>query len=242
MQANRTRLLGIALIVLAGGPACRDSTREPGTAPPPNLILFVIDTLRADRLGSYGNARAATPNLDAFAGEAMLFERAHAPAARTAPSHASLFTSTYPATHGVWNVTFDAAGEQLHPRLADASITLAEVLRDAGYATAAVADGGWLTRVRGMDQGFETFDSDNLGVVNRIDRALEWLDERDRDRPFFLFLHTYEVHVPYFPPTGYEDEFADDYAGPLRETLAAARRPAEAVPIPWRSTGRSSSP
>ncbi|RMH04503.1 MAG: hypothetical protein D6702_03090 [Planctomycetota bacterium] len=190
----------------------------------PNVILFLIDTLRADHLSCYGHAANTTPNLDAFAREGILFENCWAQAPQTAPSHATLFTSTEPAAHGIWNDVPSPSGEVLHPALADGAVTLAEVLRDAGWRTAAIADGGWLIPERGLDQGFEHFESRTRGVVDRVQRGLEWLeDNADRGRPFFLFLHTYEVHTPYLPPPGYEDRFAADYRGPMREVLARAR-------------------
>lgn len=200
--------------------ACGGATRPAR----PNVLLFVVDTLRADRLSCYGCPENTTPNLDAFAREGILFERAGAPSPYTVPSHASLFTSTYPAVHGIWNEVRAADGERELPRLPEAAVTLAEILRAAGYATAAIADGGWIQESRGLAQGFEHFHSKNLGVVDRVSAALEWLEEEaPADKPFFLFLHTYQIHAPYLPPPGYEERFARGYQGRLREVLARAR-------------------
>jgi len=191
-------------------------------AQPQNVLIFLVDTLRADHLSSYGYERNTTPNLDAFAREGVLFERAWSAAPSTAPSHASLFTSTYPASHGVWNEVH-IGEEKLLPRLSPTAVTMAEVFQEAGYNTGCIADGGWIIRHRGLDQGFDSFHSENLGVVNRVGNAIDWLDEVSRDQPFFLFLHTYEVHSPYLPPDGYEDRFSDGYQGRLRGLLAEAR-------------------
>jgi len=218
----------LLLALVASG--CGDA-RAPAT--PRNLILFVIDTLRADRVSAYGNDHATTPNLDAFAREAILFENAFAPSFHTAASHASLFTSTYPATHGVWNAV-TLHGTSSHPNLAPASVTLAETLRDAGFQTAAMADGGWVTRSRGLLQGFDVVDSANRGANDRIDAAVRWLQTRQRHRRFFLFLHTYEVHAPYVPPEGQTILSGADYDGPLRNALAQARA--------WRRTRKIKNP
>lgn len=215
--APRRLLAGAALLTLgacAGAPAPK----------PPNVLIFLIDTLRADHLSCYGYPQNTSPNLDAFAREGVQFERVYAQAPQTAPSHASLFTSTYPASHGVWNDVPTDDGEPVHPRLAEPAVTLAEVLRDAGWNTAAIADGGWLIEDRGLMQGFEHFETQNRGVVDRVARGIEWLEEHaDDDRPYFLFLHTYQVHTPYLPPEGYEQRFAGDYQGPMLEVLARAR-------------------
>ncbi|MBT3341302.1 MAG: sulfatase-like hydrolase/transferase, partial [Planctomycetes bacterium] len=133
---------------------------------------------------------------------------------------------TYPATHGVWNrVKIPGAGKaKAFPTLSEKADTLAEVLQREGYQTAAVADGGFLTDRRGLAQGFELFDSKTLWVKNRMDRALKWLkDERDESQPFFLFLHTYEVHYPYLPDAKYVNRFAGGYQGPIRDAVEEAR-------------------
>lgn len=193
---------------------------------PPNILIFLIDTQRADHLGFHGHAAPTSPQLDAFAEESLVFERAYAPASSTSPSHASLFTSTYPRVHGVWNrVPRGEDEDPIFPALSPKAITLAEVLQEAGYSTAAICDGGNLQENRGFSQGFQVWDSKFLGAENRVDRALQWLDsERDPEQPFFLFLHTYQVHTPYLPEPQYLEQFADpDYQGPLREAWQRAR-------------------
>jgi arylsulfatase A-like enzyme len=179
----------------------------------------MIDTQRADYMGLYGSERDTTPNIDAFAQESLVFERAYAPASSTSPSHASLFTSTYPRVHGVWNRVPRGEEEPIFPALSGYATTLAEVLGEVGYDTAAICDGGNLQSSRGFAQGFRTWDSKYLGVDNRVDRALSWLDhERKQDQPFFLFLHTYQVHTPYLPQPEHVALFADpEYQGPVRQ-------------------------
>jgi arylsulfatase A-like enzyme len=220
------RLIAGLLLAL---PAACSGPAEPDA---PNVLIFLIDTLRADHVSAYGHPHNTTPNLDAFAREGVLFENVFAQAPQTAPSHASLFTSTHPASHGIWNDVKTEGGALVHPRLADPAVTLAEVLHDAGWHTAAIADGGWLIEDRGLMQGFEHYETKNRGVVDRVERGIEWLEKHaGRKQPFFLFLHTYQVHTPYLPPVGYEDRFAGDYLGPMREVLQRAREYAESPEI-----------
>jgi arylsulfatase len=216
------RILPIAIGTLSLLTACGPGASHPADGRP-NILLVVIDTLRADAVGVYGSSWASSPFLDSLADEGIIFENAFAPTPMTAPSHASLFTSTHPESHGIWNEVHIDRDRSVFPKLPPSAITLAEALNAAGYETAAFADGGWVVEARGFDQGFEVFDSKAAGVVDRVASAMDWLDRRDRRRPFFLFLHTYEVHAPYLPPPGHEDIFAPGYEGPLREALRDAR-------------------
>jgi arylsulfatase A-like enzyme/glycosyltransferase involved in cell wall biosynthesis len=206
-----------ALLIASCAPA------RPTYETPPNVLLFVIDTLRADHLSCYGHERPTSPNLDAFAADALRFEEVWSVSPRTVASHASLFTSIAPAAHGVWNEP--AAGEEpdAYAALAPSATCVAEVLFKAGYQTLAVADGGWLQVDRGLGQGFQLFDTVHEGVDRRVTRALERLAERDRRQPYFLFLHTYEAHTPLIPSEEALAPFDNGYQGPLRQALADAR-------------------
>ncbi len=196
--------LALAAAALAG---CAD---EKPPAGPANLLLLSIDTLRADHLGAYGHPRPTSPHLDALAADGIVFEHASAQAPSTLLSHAALFTSQIPQHHGASHI-------RALP-LPEAAETLAEVLHGKGYATASFNSGGQLDRVFGLAQGFETYTSgpDPFDWVRR--EAERWLAERaargDR-RPFFLFLHTYEVHHPYTPAPQDLALFADGYRGRL---------------------------
>lgn len=226
MKSRPPRWRATAALLLLAAACAGGAEAPPAPRPgrPRNLLLVVVDTLRADRLGCYGHDRATSPHLDALAADAVLFERAFAPSPYTAASHSSLFTSLYPNTHLVWNRAIVEGGAQIFPALSDNAVTLAEVLREAGFQTAAIADGGFVQEERGLAQGFDLFESRTLGVTDRVDRALRWLrEERDPARPFFLFLHTYEVHSPYMPPLDFVDRFDPDYRGPLREAVEQAR-------------------
>ena len=111
-----------------------------------SILLIVVDALRADALGCYGNPRAQTQALDTLATEGLLFRNARSSISWTLPAHASLFTSVFPNQHGAVKAT---------TRLSDHFTTLAEVLRDSGWSTAAITDGGFVTSTFGLMQGFD---------------------------------------------------------------------------------------
>jgi arylsulfatase A-like enzyme len=173
----------------------------------PDVVLVVVDTLRADRLGAWGNRRGLTPFLDELAGRAHVFTRAYAQAPWTNPSVASLFTSRYQSQHGITEfLSVLAADEQ----------TLAEALGEAGWATGGFSANGLLSRRAGFDQGFDAYRSflQLGGAEDRLLRpakradeitaeGMRWLDEVRASRPdvpVFLYLHYMEPHTPYAPP------------------------------------------
>lgn len=173
----------VAVVLLACGPSPGDR---------PDILLISIDTLRPDHLGCFGAEPSPTPALDDLCREALVFEQAIAQAPSTLPSHASMFTSLVPQHHG--------ASFAAQRPLADGHVTLAEVLAEAGYRTAAFHDGGQIAGVWGLGQGFEVYEELGLDRFEAvIERGLAWLDGLGADEPFFLFLHTYEVHAPYTP-------------------------------------------
>jgi arylsulfatase A-like enzyme len=178
----RASLTAFAVLTLA---AC---------SPPPDVILITVDTLRADRLGCYGSSSTRTPNVDALAAEGLLFENAVAPLPETRPSHYTLFTSLYPGDHGVVSNAAPAA---------DGLALLPALFGDAGYATAGVAGCALFDAQAGADLGFATFDPPEEPQRTAdavVDRALAWLAGRDRARPFFLWVHLFDPHMPYVPP------------------------------------------
>lgn len=177
--------------------------------PKKNVILIVIDTLRADRLGCYGNPAGITPEIDSFAQDAFLFENAFSHAPWTLPSVASLLSSTYPAQHG--------AGGSLgsFKTLREDAVTLAELFQRAGFVTGAIINVFFLSEKFGMTQGFETIDA-WLPHSNRDIRragpttkaALRWLDQH-KSKPFFLLVHYFDPHLVYDPPQPFRRRFAD---------------------------------
>ena len=179
--------------------------------PHPNVLLISIDTLRADRLGCYGYARPTSPSIDAFAKDAVVFRQAIAQAPSTLPSHASILTSLHPHEH--------QASVARKTALPPAVLTLAEVLRSEGFATAAYTGFGQLDPIYGLDQGFETYErAPSDAFLGTVEAAIAWL-RRAPHRPWFLFLHTYETHHPYAAEARFLDVFDDAYDGPLPRAI-----------------------
>jgi len=196
----------------------------PGPRPEPRLpdVVFVlVDTLRADRLGSYGNPGGLSPAIDQIASEGALFEQVVAPAPWTQPSVASLFSSFYPEVHGVldyggaYRALYD--GQEKIAVFDGAFTTLPEQFAEAGYATAAFVANPFILEEFGFAQGFEHFDSSfalNTTPGSTVNEAaLAWLAQRDPDRPVFLFLHYMDVHGPYDAPP--------EILGPLLDEVEA---------------------
>ena len=213
------------------------------TAAHPNLLLITIDTLRADHVGAYGAGSGRTPALDALAARGVRFEEAQTAVPLTGPSHATILTGTYPPTHGVrGNVVFTL--DDKHP-------TLATLLKRRGYRTAAFVGAYPVAAAFGFGQGFDTFDEEfhetspvDQGAERRAnevaDAAGRWLASAPADAPFFAWLHFYDPHAPYSPPSPYREQFAgrpyegevaftDAQIGRVLDTLRAAGRDANTV-------------
>jgi len=201
-------------------------------APPPSVVLITVDSLRADHLGIYGYERDTSPNLDALAPEAVVFDRAYTVETLSGPSHASIFTSLYPVTHGVIYNAY---------RLDQEALTLAEMLRGAGYRTAAVVSDWLFAEEFGFGQGFDRYQviqvSSHQSVPKTITAesrpyqlARRWLAGL-RGQRFFLWLHCQHPHTSYNPPAPFDLKFApdipDDYRyrhyETMREDLARGR-------------------
>ncbi len=196
-----TRIAG-ALLALAGALSGACGAPAPST-PIEHVILISIDTLRADYLEPYGAPTGLTPNVAEFAAGTIVFDDAITQATSTLPSHTSLFYSVHSFVHRAYT------GNPPDPQLPSPVGTL----RDAGFRTAAFVGGGQLRPRFGLDRGFDTYeivDTRNIGSDNRdVDRLGNlltatdgFLREHGRD-PFFLFLHTYEPHLPYAPPAAF---------------------------------------
>ncbi len=208
----------------------------PDVAGRPDVLLVVIDTLRADHLGAYGSVRPTSPRLDALASRGVVFENAWATAPWTLPSLMSIHTGLYPSDHRVENDGL---------RLADDVPTLAQALRAAGYETAAFVSHVYASAPFGFDRGFGTFEDFGIsrpgyrleaGMEPNADEvteaALEWL-ARPRRAPLFLFVHYFDPHWPYAPPAEYRDLFPSAYDGPLDATYDSISRFLDpAAPLP----------
>ncbi len=198
MRSWRHRLAtpSLAAALLCAAAACSRPPAAEVPLAPPNLLLISIDTLRADHLGCYGYHRDTSPRLDALAADAVRFTAAYAPAPWTLPSHASMLTGMHPYEIGIDNQW---------RTLPEETPVVAELLARAGYLSAAFVDSqekGFVGAGRGFSRGFELYQhaphqpgGQRFDMAATVDAALAWLDERDRDKPFFLFLHTKSVHA-----------------------------------------------
>ena len=207
---RRAQICGIALWLLA---ACSPPGAE--LRPATGLLLVSVDTLRADRLGTYGYPRPTSPEIDALAAAGTAFTRASASSPWTIPSHMSLMTGLYPHRHGV-------TAEQL--RLPEDIATLASLLREGGFRTRAVVSSIHLTSGTDFPRGFERLDYVSEWDLDKGARllrnpgpevtreALAALDEL-ADEPFFLFLHYYDVHSDYSPAKRFRKGLVDAYTG-----------------------------
>jgi arylsulfatase A-like enzyme/Flp pilus assembly protein TadD len=209
----------------------RDNVKLPG-APSYNILLVTLDTTRADHLGCYGHQPARTPNLDRLANEGIRFARAYCPAPLTLPSHCSIMTGLDPVAHGVHN-----NGHDFPPGLT----TLAEILKRFGYATSAFVSSFSVDSRFGLDRGFDVYDDTFRSELpfktlnaerpaeDTFARFSRWLDNNAENR-FFSWVHYYDPHWPYDPPSPYKEEFAirpydgeiaymDRYVGALLDRL-----------------------
>ena len=197
------------------------------SAGPRSVLLISIDTLRADRLGSYGYAGAATPVLDGLAARGLRFARAATTVPLTLPAHTSLMTGTFPSFNGVRDNGSFYADDKL--------TTIAETLQARGYRTGAFVAAFVLDRRWGLAQGFDHFFDDfdlsrfemsaGLDAAQRpgpevIDKTVAWLDD-DRNRPFFAWVHLYDPHSPYAPPEPYRSRFPATAQGAYDGEVAA---------------------
>lgn len=196
----------VATLLLLAGSGCG------GDDPRPNVVLITLDTTRADHLGFEGYDRARTPVIDAMAAESVRYRRCFTVSNNTLPAHAAILTGRYPHVLGLPRNSFP-----LLPGIP----TVADLLRDAGYATAAFVSAEALASGLGLARGFdvydETFDVQELDQRQRTadattDAVLAWLED-DPPEPWLLWVHYFDPHYPYTPPDGYLDATDPDYAG-----------------------------
>jgi arylsulfatase A-like enzyme/tetratricopeptide (TPR) repeat protein len=211
---RRLTTLVISLFTIVISASCSRPGFLPAADRDLNVLVITLDTIRADRLGAYGNSDIRTGFVDRLATRGVVFDRCIAPTPLTLPSHTSLFTGTYPAFHGVRD-----NGNYVVP---DELTTMAELADEAGYRTGAFVGAFVLSSRWGLDQGFSTYTEPKGGYdpalvsfaqIQRpanevVDDAIEWL-RADSEQPFFAWIHLYDPHLPYDPPP----EFAQEYAG-----------------------------
>ncbi len=200
----------------------------------PNIILYLIDTLRADHLGVYGYHRPTSPWIDSFSERATLFTNTQAQSSWTRAAVASIITGLNPQTHRV-NGRLDALPEALD--------TLAEVLKSAGYSNFGWATNGNVDPKFGMHQGFDRYErmreSHNRPSVHYLsdqvnERVFKFLDSAEAEhQPFFLYIHVTDPHAPYAPPEPFRQRFAADAdleLGTLDNVRAFAKGERQAPP------------
>jgi len=246
-------LLPAVLLVLAPATALAGPRAVPaGPDGPPPVILISVDTLRSDHLSCYGYSRLRTPHIDSLERGGTLFAEISSQAPITLPSHVSLFTSTYPFANGI------RENAQVLPT---GAVTLATILAAQGYNTAAFIGGYFLDRRCGLAQGFQTYDSPfDTRVINGaldlkrpasqvLDSAEYWLGQNS-GRPFLLFIHLFDLHLPYDAPAAYrarapaseydqELAYVDDSLGGFFDFLARSGLDRRALVVLFSDHGES---
>lgn len=180
----------------------------------PNVVLISIDTLRADRLGSYGHSRDTSPNIDRLAEEGILFENAYSQAPWTLPAMATIHSSLYPSEHGA--TRFDL-------RMNNNLITLSEYMRNSFYTTIGIISNSFVSSMYGFGQGFEEFDeeiimgAEGTSSEGLTDKARRYITEHKDDK-FFLWVHYFDPHYTYIHHEQYN--YGKNYAGDLPHDLS----------------------
>ena len=206
-QRMKRNLIFWFLLFLAAMSAWLIHYRSSETPTRPNLILISLDTLRSDRIGAYGYQRETTPAIDKFAESSVVFRNAVAASSWTLPSHVTLFSGQYPSTHGVI---------LKNHRIGKETRLLADILSENGYRTFGFTGGGNVGPRHGFSRGFESYWTNPAesrrprvkqeGFETTLARAGRKIEELNAE-PYFLFIHTYDIHCPYNPPEPYYSMF-----------------------------------
>ncbi|MCO6430855.1 MAG: sulfatase [Deltaproteobacteria bacterium] len=209
------KLIVLAFILLGAAAVAAYGPWSPGSlssGKKQNVLIILIDTLRADHLGHHGYERDTSPNLDKFASENMNFSYGVSPSAWTPPSVASLFTGMYASVHG--HMPLKEGKGSKFSKLDDSFTTLAEVMKEAGYDTAAISANPLVSEKFGLHQGFNLFVSPGRELAEKVNaRTLKYLNDlRPKDKPFFLYVHYMDPHFPYGAP----DQYKDMFSGPIK--------------------------
>ncbi|HLN04341.1 MAG TPA: sulfatase-like hydrolase/transferase [Bryobacteraceae bacterium] len=228
----------VCVLALSALAACKRSETNAQQTPhllPLNLVVVTIDTLRPDHLHCYGYAKIETPNIDGIAQRGTLFENAVTQTPLTPPSHASIFTGLNPPTHHVRNT-----GGFVLP---SPSTTLATILQQQGWDTAAFISSAVLKKFFGLNQGFAVYDDQmpkpgkghefiedaERHAGQTVDRAIQWLGAQS-GKPYLLWVHVYDPHAPYQPPSPYKEQYRDrPYDGEIAYTDHELGRLFEAI-------------
>ncbi len=247
----------LAAYLLAAAVLAPDGVRAsagPGTATRPNVILIVIDTLRADHLSAYGYGRTTSPNIDRLAADGVLYEQAVSASSWTLPAHASLFTGLFARDHRTTSESWE---------LDESFDTLAELLGAAGYHTGGFSNNVWTDDFSNLTQGFDTFlqlwrgrktrgislddPANDMQAAKTNEEIFSWLDgladmsrhvaRSGRPAPFFVFINYYEPHLPYRPTRPYDDDFlpegVDDGTVRRLRSFYSPREYGYILDVPW---------
>ncbi|MBI2805939.1 MAG: sulfatase [Planctomycetes bacterium] len=226
MRKGTYAVVALAVVALGGwafwtwGPSQAeiDPTTLPMKYRDHNVVLVSFDALQAAHVGCLGNPRKVTPALDAVAAKAFNFTRAYSVASWTVPASMTWFTGVYPSEHGMVNkfaiyqppVKKRARLKDLAPNL----VTLADILKQNDYLTAAFTGNAGVSGGFGYEQGFDVyyFEPQKFGGLDQsVPRALDWI-RANKDKKFFLFLHGYDCHGQHSPDQGYDYRYVDkDY-------------------------------
>jgi len=183
------------------------------TTSPPNVILISLDTLRADHLKCYGYDRETSSHMDRLAADGALFRNAYSSTSWTLPSHMSLLTSLDNRNHRV---------NKANPHLDISIATLADLLRKNGYLTHAITGGALVSHRFGFSKGFDGYrefkrSQHHPRSAETLFRHFNQWVSKNKDKRFFLFLHTYQTHDPYTCPSPYNSAFFDGKPMPWNE-------------------------
>lgn len=208
----KARSSGIVVLVSVALTACLSLLYLNGQGRrQPDIIVLLLDTTRADHLGAYGYARDTSPCMDRFARENTLYANAYSTAPWTPPSVATIFTGLYPSSHEIYPTEGCLGRRQTggleFPRIPWQLPTMARLLRDNGYDTAAVTPNHWIGKEMGFHHGFDSFVFRKNAIAETVNEeaiaALERLASVERRSPFFLYLHYFDPHWTYNPPRPY---------------------------------------
>lgn len=184
-------------------------------ATPPNVVVIMIDTLRADHLGLYGYERNTSPTIDAFGRENLTCSYAFTSAPWTPPAVASILSGLYATSHRMLPPTEHEAAKNAVAKLGQEVQTLPEIFKAHGYNTAGISPNPWISKKFGFDQGFDSFAFMHRARGSQINQAaISVVDALiDKKEPFFLYLHYLDPHSPYSPPKDFKGRFK----GPINE-------------------------
>lgn len=176
---------------------------------PDNVLLIVVDTLRADHLSAYGYDRPTSPHLERWATKGLVFERALAPSPWTLPTFGSVLTGLWPAQHAAGKRIGSKLKRWRRAPLSPEVTTLPEVMQKNGFTTGAIVNNAFLREHFGAARGFEFYDYEKERPARAVvDLAREWLTEKGQER-FFLMVHLIDPHLPYAPPAEFMGRFGD---------------------------------